>query len=76
MGGALSLGRQRRSRGTATHAAAARVIDVATYQPYWALRGHLLKALGRTRDAREAYERAVGLGEDPAVRAFLLGRCA
>ena len=50
--------------------------DVATYQPYWALRGHLLKALDRNSEAREAYERAIGLSEDAAVRAFLLGRCA
>ena len=50
--------------------------DVATYQPYWALRGHLLNALDRNSEAREAYERAIGLSEDAAVRAFLLGRCA
>jgi predicted RNA polymerase sigma factor len=47
---------------------------VATYQPYWALRGHVLKRLGCVADAREAYDRAVGLSEDPAVRAFLLAR--
>ena len=50
--------------------------EVATYQPYWALRGHMLKALGRAAEAGEAYERAIGLSEDPAVRAFLLGRRA
>ena len=50
--------------------------EVATYQPYWALRGHVLKALGRAAEAGEAYERAIGLSEDPAVRAFLLGRRA
>jgi RNA polymerase sigma-70 factor (ECF subfamily) len=47
---------------------------VATYQPYWALAAHLLARLGRTRDADAARERAVGLCEDPAVRAFLMGR--
>jgi predicted RNA polymerase sigma factor len=47
---------------------------VATYQPYWALRGHVLKRLGCVADAREAYDRAVGLSEDSAVRAFLLAR--
>jgi RNA polymerase sigma-70 factor (ECF subfamily) len=47
---------------------------VATYQPYWALRGHLLSALGRTTDAGAAYDRAIGLSEDSAVRAFLLAR--
>ena len=49
---------------------------VATYQPYWALRGHLLSALGRATEAGEAYDRAIGLSEDPAVRAFLLARRA
>ena len=44
---------------------------VTTYQPYWALSAHLLKRLGRPAEAREAYARAVGLSEDPAVRDFL-----
>ena len=44
---------------------------VTTYQPYWALSAHLLKRLGRPAKAREAYARAVGLSEDPAVRDFL-----
>jgi len=44
---------------------------VASYQPYWALSGHLLKRVGRTAEARRAYARAVGLSEDPAVRDFL-----
>lgn len=45
---------------------------VASYQPYWALAAHLLRRLGRPADA--AYERAIGLCEDPAMRAFLLRR--
>ena len=44
---------------------------VTFYQPYWALSAHLLKRLGRLAEAREAYARAVGLSEDPAVRQFL-----
>jgi predicted RNA polymerase sigma factor len=48
--------------------------SVATHQPYWALRGHLLQRLGKGEDAKMAYERAIGLTEDPAVRNFLLGR--
>ena len=47
---------------------------VTAYQPYWALRGHLLKTLGRAPEARESYERAIGLSEDPAVRSFLTAR--
>jgi RNA polymerase sigma-70 factor, ECF subfamily len=48
--------------------------SVATHQPYWALRAHLLQRLGRVNEAKPAYERAIGLTEDPAVRDFLLGR--
>ena len=44
---------------------------VIAYQPYWALRGHLLRELRRTGEARDAYARAIGLSEDPAVREFL-----
>jgi RNA polymerase sigma-70 factor (ECF subfamily) len=46
--------------------------DVVTaYQPYWALRVHLLAGLGSAVAAAEAYARAIGLSEDPAVRDFL-----
>jgi RNA polymerase sigma-70 factor (ECF subfamily) len=47
---------------------------VAAYQPYWALRGHLLKAVGRATQARDAYDRAIGLSEEAAVRSVLLDR--
>jgi predicted RNA polymerase sigma factor len=49
---------------------------VGSYQPYWALRAHLLKSLGRTVEAKEAYARAIGLSEDPAAREFLVGQAA
>ena len=42
------------------------------YQPYWAVRAHLVQRLGRTPEASDAYDRAIGLAEDPAVREFLL----
>lgn len=45
---------------------------VSHYQPYWAVRAHLLQCLGKTREAADAYDRAIGLAEDPAVRDFLL----
>jgi RNA polymerase sigma-70 factor, ECF subfamily len=48
----------------------------ATYQPYWATRAHLLARAGRPAEAALAYERAAGLSEDPAVRAWLLARRA
>ncbi len=42
------------------------------YQPFWALRAHLLGRLRRVDEAAAAYARAIGLAEDPAVRAFLV----
>ena len=47
-------------------------VAVSHYQPYWAVRAHILQRLGRTREAADAYDRAIGLAEDPAVREFLL----
>ena len=44
---------------------------VRSYQPYWALRAHLLKRLSRVEEAGPAYARAIGLSEDRAVRDFL-----
>lgn len=45
---------------------------ISGYQPYWAVRAHLLQKLGKRPEAFDAYERAIGLAEDPAVREFLL----
>jgi predicted RNA polymerase sigma factor len=45
---------------------------VAGYQPYWAVRAHILRRLGKMREALGAYDRAIGLAEHPAVREFLL----
>jgi predicted RNA polymerase sigma factor len=47
---------------------------VSVYQPYWAVRAHLLQRLGKTPEAGDAFDRAIGLAEDPAVRQFLLQR--
>ena len=47
---------------------------VSAYQPYWAVRAHLLQLLGRRSEAVDAFDRAIGLAEDPAVRQFLLQR--
>jgi RNA polymerase sigma-70 factor (ECF subfamily) len=47
---------------------------VASYQPYWAVRAHVTRILGRAHEALEAYDRAIGLTEDPAIRQFLLER--
>lgn len=47
---------------------------IDAYQPYWAVRAHILSALGRADDARRAYDRAIGLASDKSVRAFLYER--
>jgi RNA polymerase sigma-70 factor (ECF subfamily) len=47
---------------------------VAAYQPYWAVRADILRRVGQTGQAQQAYDRAIGLTEDPAVRRFLLER--
>lgn len=41
------------------------------YQPYWAVRAHILKATGNSAGADEAYDRAIGLSSDDAARRFL-----
>jgi RNA polymerase sigma-70 factor (ECF subfamily) len=46
------------------------------YQPYWAARAGLLARLGQVQLATDAYERAIGLERDPAVRRFLQGKRA
>lgn len=46
------------------------------YQPYWAARAELLSRAGAPADARDAYEIAIGLERDPAVRRFLQRRQA
>jgi predicted RNA polymerase sigma factor len=48
--------------------------DISAYQPYWAVRAHLMQRLGKTPEALDAFDRAIGLTEDPAVREFLLQR--
>ena len=48
--------------------------DVSAYQPYWAVRAHVLQRLRKTPEALDAFDRAIGLTEDPAVRQFLLQR--
>jgi RNA polymerase sigma-70 factor (ECF subfamily) len=49
---------------------------LAEYQPYWAARAELLIRCGDVPAADAAYERAIGLEPDPAVRSFLQRRRA
>lgn len=52
-------------------AADTRLVD---YQPYWAVRADLLARTKAYDEARKAYEIAIGLERDPAVRSFLQHR--
>lgn len=45
--------------------------EVVSYQPYWALAGHLYKRMQREEDARSAYSRAIGLSTEASIRQFL-----
>jgi RNA polymerase sigma-70 factor, ECF subfamily len=49
---------------------------LAEYQPYWAARADLLARTGKRVAAQEAYDQAIGLEVDPAVRRFLQRRRA
>jgi RNA polymerase sigma-70 factor (ECF subfamily) len=49
---------------------------LAEYQPYWAARAELLARSGANVEAHRAYETAIGLERDPAVRRFLQQRQA
>jgi RNA polymerase sigma-70 factor (ECF subfamily) len=63
-----------RARGATAGLAALDTIQpdaITSYQPYWALRAHLLKQIGRPAEAAEAFALAIGLAEDTAVRNFL-----
>ena len=48
---------------------------VTSYQPYWALAAHLLRRMQRP-EAADAYTRAIGLCDDPAMREFLQKKAA
>jgi predicted RNA polymerase sigma factor len=47
---------------------------LAEYQPYWAALAELLAKTGSLDEARRAYDIAIGLEHDPAVRRFLQRR--
>lgn len=49
---------------------------LSEYQPWWAARAELLARTGSHAEARHAYEIAIGLERDPAVRRFLQRKLA
>jgi RNA polymerase sigma-70 factor (ECF subfamily) len=66
------------TRGPAAGLAALAALEndarLAQYQPYWAARAGLLARAGDAAAADGAYEQAIGLESDPAVRRFLQRR--
>ena len=62
--------------GLASLATLAQDARLAEYQPYWAARAGLLARTGAAEAAEAAYDRAIGLEVDPAVRRFLQERRA
>jgi RNA polymerase sigma-70 factor (ECF subfamily) len=65
------------TRGPLQGLAALDAIDagpLSQYQPYWSARAHLLAKTGAHDAARDAYDRAIGLEIDPAIRRFLQTR--
>lgn len=48
--------------------------QASEYQPYWAALAHWLAQAGRGHEAAGAYERAMALSTDPAVRTYLAKR--
>ncbi|NOX96315.1 MAG: RNA polymerase subunit sigma-70 [Alphaproteobacteria bacterium] len=47
---------------------------ISDYQAYWAVRAHILAGLGDLNAAEEAYHQAIGLAQDSAAEAFLVGK--
>ena len=62
------------SAGLTALEAAASDDRLIQYQPYWAARADLLSRSGAWADAKHAYDIAIGLERDPAVRRFLQQR--
>ena len=60
--------------GPAAGLAAVDRLDLPGYHLFHATRADLLSRLGRTGEAREAYDRALDLATNEAERAFLTGR--
>jgi predicted RNA polymerase sigma factor len=74
VGRAAALGEAQGPAAGITGLGAIDPATVAGYQPYWAVRAHLLTRLGRAREAVDAFDRAIALSDDAAVRQFLVDR--
>ena len=72
IGHALAIAQVRGPAEALTELDALPESQVHHHQPYWVARAHLLRELGKHALSHEAYQRAIGLTEDPSMRAFLL----
>ncbi|MFK7888795.1 MAG: RNA polymerase sigma factor [Gammaproteobacteria bacterium] len=76
VGRAAALGE---ARGAAAGLAALAILErkqIASYQPYWAVKAHLHALAGQRPKAEEAYTMAIGLAVDPAVADYLTAQRA
>ncbi|MCG8652564.1 MAG: RNA polymerase subunit sigma-24 [Pirellulales bacterium] len=48
--------------------------EIRNYQPYWAVRAHLLQRLNQNQESIAHFEKAIALTKDDAVRRHLVGR--
>ena len=46
--------------------------SISSYQSFWAVKAHLLEQAGQKANAIHAFDLAIGLTKDPAIRQFLL----
>jgi RNA polymerase sigma-70 factor (ECF subfamily) len=71
---AVTIGRSDAVAGLTALGAVGDSEAMRAYQPYWAARADLLARAGSASEARLAYQRAIGLTVDPAVRRYLARR--
>jgi len=57
--------------GAAAGLAALDALGEPVFQPWWAVRGHLLSEVGRGDDAAVAFAKAISLSTDGTVRRYL-----
>lgn len=74
VGRAAAIGEARGPEAALSLLDAVAPASALTYQPYWAVRAHLLKQQNRSDEAGAAFDRAILLAEDDAVRRFLRER--
>ena len=74
VGSAAALAAAGRNRAALTTLDEIDASKTLRYQAFWAVRAHILGQLNDPDNAREAYQRAIGLSQDNASREFLRRR--